>query len=466
MSIKVSYNSLSVKDETTKKFLPIGMFSSGGDKSLKEIKSFADSKKQETIQSLEQAITNLNETKKQILSSTEQEFNDIKNTKVNEFNTASTNASKDIDDLKTEAGKISKDVSDLKKNLNSFKDNFSSQMETIKNNAEGDVQSLSDQKDDIVKQLNTALTRGQQLLDSLNSNDNKISILNLQNPWYGKKIGFVGTAVGINSFPNENSYIEEAQQILGFDLVEMCTTGLKVHEDVTGYPLIYSKNEYKNNLKKTIPTDKTQEGYYGTWENVFSEENQDIDLWLFAINANNNAFGTSEWSRFMHDAGLSYHDDDVSLVTSTDTDDQKKKWYFVDDVGDLDNFENNRETFLGGLIYLLDKLYALNPNARVAFIIDTYANYKDRKDQVPNPNYSSNPSSGRYILQNIEGAKSCLQLLSNSLNIPVIDLWKKSNVNAMTVDSLLSDRFDSWCLKPDMHKMFGKMLAGELLSIS
>lgn len=66
MSIKLTHNAVSLKDETTQKFLPIGIFASGSDKSIKEIKDFADEKKAEAVDTITPLLSEMNEKQSEI----------------------------------------------------------------------------------------------------------------------------------------------------------------------------------------------------------------------------------------------------------------------------------------------------------------------------------------------------------------------------------------------------------------
>ena len=38
--------------------------------------------------------------------------------------------------------------------------------------------------------------------------------------------------------------------------------------------------------------------YYRTWEHIFTEENADADLWLYAVAPNNGNFKLDDWNAF------------------------------------------------------------------------------------------------------------------------------------------------------------------------
>lgn len=68
MSVKIMKNSVSLKDETTQTFLPIGMFAAGGDKSLKEFKEFADTTVNEANSQVQRAHDNVGQLTESITS--------------------------------------------------------------------------------------------------------------------------------------------------------------------------------------------------------------------------------------------------------------------------------------------------------------------------------------------------------------------------------------------------------------
>lgn len=71
MSVKIMKNSVSLKDETTQTFLPIGMFAAGGDKSLKEFKEFADTTVNEANRQVQRAHDNVDQLTESITSALE-----------------------------------------------------------------------------------------------------------------------------------------------------------------------------------------------------------------------------------------------------------------------------------------------------------------------------------------------------------------------------------------------------------
>lgn len=71
MSVKIMKNSVSLKDETTQTFLPIGMFAAGGDKSLTEFKEFADTTVNEANTQVQRAHDNVGQLTESITSALE-----------------------------------------------------------------------------------------------------------------------------------------------------------------------------------------------------------------------------------------------------------------------------------------------------------------------------------------------------------------------------------------------------------
>lgn len=180
------------------------------------------------------------------------------------------------------------------------------------------------------------------------------------NPWEGKKVVLLGTSVGFGSGATK-SYMQEASNYLGFTLVNTSVPGLAIHTNADGTKLTYGSTclsvaEYKEQgmTIPDAPKDYVPGGsyndYYRTWEHIFSSENADADLWLYAVAPNNGNFKLDDWNSF-----------------------DKSNWKYTDE----SSFASHRTTFLGALLYLMDKMYTLNPNARMAFILDSAFAYGD-----------------------------------------------------------------------------------------
>lgn len=271
------------------------------------------------------------------------------------------------------------------------------------------------------------------------------------NQWYGKKICIIGTSVAHGSNA-ETAYGYIAQQRLGFNMIPAGVPGQAIHGKIVSYtedgaakkilsPLIYgsgalTKAEYSaakavkdaglstdvigmaisespNNPNNWAGEDKAYNNYYRTWENLFTEDNKDVALWIYATIPNNNNYSLDDWNNF-----------DTS------------KWAYKDGT----TFEDHRTTFLGAMLYLMDKMYSVQPTARMVLVIDSEFNY--------------------------ELGKNNFKLLSETYNIPIIDLWSKINTSPKSLLQLKS--FNGTNSHPSTfgHEIMGNMFTNELLLIS
>lgn len=257
--------------------------------------------------------------------------------------------------------------------------------------------------------------------------------------WIGKKIVWLGTSVpyGSNTF-NYESYASYAAKILGFNIVPACVPGLGIHailENGVLKPLQYgstclSKAEYLANgttiasspLTPWMPgseNNATHPGtgynnYYRTWENVFNAANADADLFVFDVAPNNytSAMGTSDWDLFDY-----------------------AKWEYSDG----SSFADHRTTFLGALLFLMDKMYSINPNARMVFVLGSSFQY--------------------------DKGKEAFNRLTEKWNIPTIDVWGKINTSPKSLLVINSKEGLDNHPSDFGHAMLGDMIANELLLI-
>ncbi len=271
------------------------------------------------------------------------------------------------------------------------------------------------------------------------------------NQWYGKKICIIGTSVAHGSNA-ETAYGYIAQQRLGFNMIPAGVPGQAIHGKIVSYteseigkeilsPLIYgsgalTKAEYAaakavkdaglstdvvsmdipnspNNPSNWAGEDKAYNNYYRTWENLFTEDNKDVALWIYATIPNNRNYSLDDWNNF-----------DTS------------KWVYKDGTA----FEDHRTTFLGAMLYLMDKMYSVQPTARMVLVIDSEFNY--------------------------ELGKNNFKLLSETYNIPIIDLWAKINTSPKSLLQLKS--FNGTNSHPSTfgHEIMGNIFTNELLLIS
>lgn len=271
------------------------------------------------------------------------------------------------------------------------------------------------------------------------------------NQWYGKKLCIIGTSVAHGSNA-ETAYGYIAQQRLGFNMIPAGVPGQAIHGKIVSYtesgikkkilsPLIYgsgalTKAEYAaakavrdaglstdvvsmeipiapNNPSNWAGEDKAYNNYYRTWENLFTEDNKDVALWIYATIPNNRNYSLDDWNNF-----------------------NTSEWAYKDGTA----FEDHRTTFLGAMLYLMDKMYSVQPTARMVLVIDSEFNY--------------------------ELGKNNFKLLSETYNIPIIDLWSKINTSPKSLLQLKS--FDGTNSHPSTfgHEIMGNIFTNELLLIS
>lgn len=265
----------------------------------------------------------------------------------------------------------------------------------------------------------------------------------LSEKWNGKKIAIVGTSVAFGMLAKK-SYAKDAAEILGAEIVCMAIPGLAIHcakkEDGTLYPIntsgssVLSKSEYETakSLGYTnieIPTEPiseweaggTSNRYYATWENIFNEINKDVDLWVFATIPNNTNFDKADWDLFKK----------PDVETAYDA----SQWGYTDGLP----FEAHRTTFLGAMLFLMNKMYQLNENARMILVIDSLFQYKNGKE--------------------------AFQLLNDTFGIPMIDLWSKMQWTTPAKKILLSENGADRHPSAFAQDKMGTIFANELLLV-
>ena len=265
---------------------------------------------------------------------------------------------------------------------------------------------------------------GNERLSAINKLKEDVNTQGLANIWKGKKIGVLGTSVAHGSNATK-CYASECAKILGYNLKMFAAPGLAIHTKADGTALDYgsftmTKEEYRNcdyvHIPGSVENFVPGQGYndhYRTYENVFIEENKDIDLWIYAVSPNNINFNTTDWDEF-----------------------DRVNWRYKDG----SSLADHRKTFLGALIFIMDKMYKLNPNARMILLLDSNFAYND-------------------------GLK-CFNLVKNSYHIPIIDLWGNITTTPQSLRVLKS--LDGTDNHPSTfaHEIMGRMLSGELLRIS
>lgn len=260
------------------------------------------------------------------------------------------------------------------------------------------------------------------------------------NQWKNKKIVWIGTSVpyGSNTY-NGESYASYASKKLGFTIVPAVVPGEAIHAKLDGgklVPLDYgstvlSKEEYiASGSRISIPDAPKKpwqpgsEGnsehpgtgynsYYRTWENIFNEENKDADLFVFDVAPNNTDFSTTDWDSF-----------------------DKQKWKYKDG----SSFASHRTTFYGALLFMMDKMYLMNPNARMIFVLSSSFVYAE--------------------------AKIAFEKINAEWKIPVLDIWGKINTSPKSLIKLKSKDGTDSHPSDFAHNILGNMIVNELLLIN
>jgi hypothetical protein len=239
------------------------------------------------------------------------------------------------------------------------------------------------------------------------------------NPWKGKKIVWIGTSISFGQYAT-TSYPYVASKLLGFNLINTSFPGISLDvssdADTWSSALSIAEQTARGITIDSSPIAYTPGGsynnYYRTYEHIFSAENADADLYVYSVLPNNVNWGTSDWDAF-----------------------DKTNWKYTDD----SSFESHRSTFLGALLFMMDKMYASNPNARMVFCVDLDGT------------------------SNISGLP-CIKLVSDAFKIPIIDPWSKLQYNPKTKS--LIKYTDGIHLNNYAHEHMGRIMAGELKLIS
>jgi len=257
--------------------------------------------------------------------------------------------------------------------------------------------------------------------------ESNIATISSRNQHGGKKIVWLGTSVpfGQNS---TKSYAQEAATKLGFTLVNASVPGQAIHADnISGVitPKTYgstvcSKAEYAAadwTIQSAPVTPYVPGGsynnYYRTWENIFTPENADASLWVFDVAPNNADFSLTDWNAF-----------------------NKSAWAYTDG----SSFASHRTTFYGAILFLMDKMYALNPNARMVFVLG---------------------SDFAYV-----NGKAAFETIAAQWSIPIIDVWKKINKTSKSLEVIKSLGGTDWHPSTFAHQKLGEIITNELLLIS
>ena len=239
--------------------------------------------------------------------------------------------------------------------------------------------------------------------------------------WRGRKVVWMGTSVPHGTSAGK-SYIQEASNALGFELVPAVTPGLNIVTDngasIGSGSLTLKLSEYaaQGTTITSAPPVWTPGGnwnnYYTSYENVFTAANANADLFVFDVVPNNPYFDLTDWNLF-----------DPATFTYTDG----------------SSFDAHRGTFLGAMLFLLRKMYDLNPGARAVLFIGSQLNY--------------------------ERGKAAFELLSEAFNIPIINAWGKMGVHGVNILEYVASTTDPH-LNDYAHELIGRIAAGELSTIA
>lgn len=251
----------------------------------------------------------------------------------------------------------------------------------------------------------------------------RMKLENIDSQWTGKKIVWIGTSVTFGQYA-ETSYPYEASKKLGFELVNASVPGTGIHTNTDGTLLTYgslclSVAEYAAQGWTIVeePMDYIPGGsynnYYRTYEHIFNEANADADLYVFDVAPNNGNFSLSDWDAFDH-----------------------SKWEYKDG----SSFADHRTTFLGALLFLMDKMYEVNPNARMAFALGSGFAYGE--------------------------GKQAFKTIADKWNIPIIDLWGKINTSPKSISKIFSEDGTNAHPSTYAHELMGRMAVGELNTIA
>jgi hypothetical protein len=250
------------------------------------------------------------------------------------------------------------------------------------------------------------------------------SYVDQTNQWLGKKIVWLGTSVPFGQNATK-SYVVEAATKLGFNLVQTSAPGQAIHMATPTTATTYgstsmSKAEYLAENRITIESSPityypggSYNDYWRTWENIFTSDNANADLWVFDVVPNNTNFSTADWDMF-----------------------DKGQWKYLDG----SSFESHRTTFLGALLFLMDKMYALNPNARMVLVLGSAFAY--------------------------DNGKAAFDKLAAQWKIKTIDIWGKINTTPKSLLQIYSKGGTDTHPSTYGHELLGKMLTNELLLIS
>lgn len=256
------------------------------------------------------------------------------------------------------------------------------------------------------------------------------------NHWAGKKVVWLGTSVPYGSGAT-TSYLKILQDALKFDLVPAVIPGQGLHAQYDNdsgllYPLTYgstclTKSEYEAAAAAGLTTISIDEdpivpwvpggnwqhynNYYRTWENVINAQNADASIFVLDVVPNNQNFDLDDFNLF-----------DFS------------NWKYSDD----SSFESHRTTFLGALLYLINKIYSINPQARILLFLGSAFRYTE--------------------------GKTAFEKLAHG--VPLIDIWGDVNLLKPSLSVIKQDGGSDNHPSTFGHTVLGNALIGRFLTVS
>ena len=244
--------------------------------------------------------------------------------------------------------------------------------------------------------------------------------ISLNNYWCGKKITILGTSVSFGQYDTE-SYNNFASKELGFELINASIPGLAIQTDSNGDSLQYGSSslsiaEYEAQgitiADEPIPytPNGQHNNYYSTYEHIFETQ---ADLYVYDVVPNNVDFSLTDWNAF-----------------------DKDNWIYSDN----SSFADHRKTFLGALLFLMDRMYATNANARMVFVISSKFSY--------------------------DAGKTALETIANYYKIPIINLWGNINATPKALQYLYVTYNTNQHPSTKAQEIMGKMFVHKLMEIA
>lgn len=241
------------------------------------------------------------------------------------------------------------------------------------------------------------------------------------NHWAGKKIVWLGTSIATGDYSAGISYPALVCDRLGAQLVNTSLNGQALHmngrggyEPASG-AAVMTEAEYL--ALDPAWEDAENPGHLNTEQSFHSFQNSLLghaaDLYVFDTEANNTAESEIDLSAFDFET-----------------------WQYRDG----SNFDVHRNTYAGAVLFMLHQLWSENPLARVVFI-----------------GWQGNLTTT---------LRGLTRRITDQLNLPYIDLWKKMGYVPPLNRALLTDQNDG--LHPNLTwvKLMANVLVNELLLIS